>query len=55
MLRLAELAALGYSSGVIAAQVVKVRLIAVVAGFNSHLNADLYHGKFPSLTFTRIL
>lgn len=49
MLRLAELAALSYGSGVIAAQVVKVRLVAVVAGFNSHLNAVFLHGKFSSL------
>lgn len=55
VLGLAELAALGYGSGVIVAQVVKVRLVAVVAGFNSHLHAVLLHSKFSSLTFTRIL
>lgn len=55
VLRLAELAALGYGSGVIVAQMVKVRLVAVVAGLNSHLHAVLLHGKFSSLTFTRIL
>ena len=49
MLRLAEFAALGYSSWVIVAQVVKVRLVAVVAGLNSHLHAVLLHGKFSSL------
>ena len=51
MLGLAELAALSYGSGVIAAQVVKVRLVAVVAGLNSHLHAVLLHSKFSSLTF----
>ena len=55
MLRLAELAALSYGSGVIVAQMVKVRLIAVVAGLNSHLHAVLFHSKFSSLTFIRIL
>ena len=49
MLRLAELAALGYSSWVIVAQVVKVRLVAVVAGLNSHLHEVFLHGKFSSL------
>lgn len=49
MLRLAELAALGYGSGVIVAQVVKVRLVAAVAGFNSNLNAVFLHSKFSSL------
>lgn len=49
MLRFAELAALSYGSGVIVAQVLKVRFIAVVAGFNSHLNAVFLHGKFSSL------
>ena len=53
MLRLAELAALSYGSGVIVAQVVKVRLIAVIVRFN--LYTVLFHGKFSSLTFTRIL
>ena len=38
MLRLAELAALGYSSGVIVAQMVKVRLIAVVMRLNFYKN-----------------
>ena len=28
---------------------VKVRLVAVVAGFNSHLNAVFLHSKFSSL------
>ena len=51
MLRLAELAALSYSSRMIVAQVVKVRLVAVVAGLNSHLHAVLLHSKFSSLTF----
>lgn len=46
VLRLAELAALGYSSGVIVAQVVKVRLVAVVMRFN--LYAALLHSKFSS-------
>lgn len=49
VLRLAEFAALGYGSGVIVAQVVKVRLIAVVMRLNAHLNAVLLHGKFSSL------
>ena len=53
VLRLAELAALGYSGGVIVAQVVKVRLVAVIVCFNFY--AVLFHGKFSSLTFTRIL
>ena len=53
VLGLAELAALGYGSGVVVAQVVKVRLIAVIVCFN--LYAVLFHGKFSSLTFTRIL
>ena len=47
MLRLAELAALSYSGGVIVAQVVKVRLVAVVMRFN--FDAVLLHGKFSSL------
>ena len=51
VLRLAELAALSYGSGVIVAQVVEVRLVAVVAGLNSHLHAVLLHSKFSSLTF----
>ena len=45
VLRLAELAALSYSSGMIVAQVVKVRLVAVVAGFN-------FMVSFPPLIFT---
>ena len=49
VLRLAELAALGYGGWVIVAQVVKVRLVAVVAGLNSHLHAVFLHGKFSSL------
>lgn len=53
VLRLAELAALGYGSGVIIAQVVKVRLIAIVMRLNFY--AVLLHGKFSSLTFIRIL
>ena len=53
VLRLAELAALSYGSGVIIAQVVKVRLVAVVMRFNFY--AVLLHSKFSSLTFTRIL
>ena len=51
VLGLAELAAFSYSSRMIAAQVVKVRLVAVVAGLNSHLYAVLLHSKFSSLTF----
>ena len=47
MLRLAELAALGYGSRVIVAQVVKVRLVAVVMRFNFY--AVLLHSKFSSL------
>lgn len=47
VLRLAELAALGYGSGVIVAQVVKVRLVAVVMRLNFY--AVLLHGKFSSL------
>ena len=46
MLRLAELAALGYSSGMIVAQVVKVRLVAVVMRFNFY--AVLLRSKFSS-------
>ena len=46
VLGLAELAALSYSSGVIVAQVVKVRLIAVVMRFNFY--AVLLHSKFSS-------
>ena len=53
VLGLAELAALSYGSGVIVAQVVEVRLVAVIMRFN--LYAVLFHGKFSSLTFTRIL
>ena len=53
VLGLAELAALGYGSGVVVAQVVKVRLVAVIVRLN--FNAVLFHGKFSSLTFTRIL
>lgn len=53
VLRLAELAALGYSSRMIIAQVVKVRLVAIIMRFNFY--AVLLHGKFSSLTFTRIL
>ena len=45
VLRLAELAAFSYGSGVIVAQVVKVRLVAVVMRFNFY--AVLFHGKFP--------
>ena len=48
VLGLAELAALGYGSGVIVAQVVKVRFVAVVIGLNSHLHAVLLHSKFSS-------
>lgn len=55
VLRLAELAALGYGSGVIVAQVVKVRLVAAVMCFDAGLHAVFLHGKFSSLTFTRIL
>ena len=47
MLGFAELAALGYSSGMIVAQVVKVRLVAIVMRFNFY--AVLLHGKFSSL------
>ena len=47
VLRLAELAALGYGSGVIVAQVVKVRLITIVMRLN--FNAVLLHSKFSSL------
>lgn len=46
VLRLAELAALGYGSGVIVAQVVKVRLVAVIMRFN--LYAALLHSEFSS-------
>ena len=46
VLRLAELAALGYGSWVIVAQVVKMRLIAVIVCFNFY--AVLFHGKFSS-------
>lgn len=46
VLRLAELAALSYSSGVIVAQVVKVRLVAVIMRLN--FNAVLLHSKFSS-------
>ena len=46
VLRLAELAALSYSSGVIVAQVVKVRLVAVIMRLNFY--AVLLHGKFSS-------
>ena len=46
VLRLAELAALGYGSGVIVAQVVKVRLVAVIMRLNFY--AVLLHGKFSS-------
>ena len=53
VLRLAELAALGYGSRVIVAQMVKVRLVAVIMCLN--FNAVLLHSKFSSLTFTRIL
>lgn len=49
VLGLAELAALSYGSGVIVAQVVKVRLVAVVMRFNAHLNTVLLHSKFSSL------
>lgn len=55
VLRLAELAALSYGSGVIVAQVVKVRLVAVIVCFDAGLHAVFLHGKFSSLTFTRIL
>lgn len=47
VLGLAELAAFSYGSGVIVAQVVKVRFVAVVMRFNSY--AVLLHGKFSSL------
>ena len=47
VLRLAELAALGYGSGMIVAQVVKVRLVAVIMRFNFY--AVLLHSKFSSL------
>lgn len=48
VLRLAELAALSYGSGVIIAQVVKVRLVAVIMRLNFY--AILLHSKFSSLT-----
>ena len=48
VLRFAELAALSDSRGVIIAQVVKVRLVAMVAGLNSHLHAVFLHSKFSS-------
>ena len=47
MLGLAELAAFSYGSRVIVAQVVKVRLIAIVMRLN--FDAVLLHSKFPSL------
>lgn len=55
VLRLAVFAALGYGSGVIVAQVVKMRLVAVIVCFDAGLHAVFLHGKFSSLTFTRIL
>lgn len=46
VLGLAELAALSYGSGVIVAQVVKVRLVTVVMRLNFY--AVLLHSKFSS-------
>ena len=46
VLRLAELAAFGYGSRVIVAQVVKVRLVAVIMRLNFY--AVLLHSKFSS-------
>lgn len=49
VLRLAELAALGYGSGVIVAQVVKVRLVAAITCLDAGLHAIFLHSKFSSL------